>query len=186
MPSAARLALAISDGRDDVASIIAEEEIDASVLDDPGIRRAIPMATLVSGKVRAEFETVDLGPCYERGRAAVEALRSLREDGDAGPAAALDWQEPDRFTRCLVPALVLELALAAGENGDRSAEAIAQAMGDTMCCILRNHGLLTGGASPGEAVGWFVTAERVVAVSAVTPVAAMKSTAPWTRWAMAM
>jgi ribulose-5-phosphate 4-epimerase/fuculose-1-phosphate aldolase len=31
-------------------------------------------------------------------------------------------------------------------------------------CILRNHGLLTGGASPGEAVGLFVLAERVAEV----------------------
>ena len=31
--------------------------------------------------------------------------------------------------------------------------AIAEAMGATRLCILRNHGLLTGGASPGEAVG---------------------------------
>ncbi len=42
--------------------------------------------------------------------------------------------------------------------------AIAEAMGATKLCILRNHGLLTGGASPGEAVGWFVTAERVAEV----------------------
>lgn len=50
--------------------------------------------------------------------------------------------------------------------------AIAHAMGDTKLCILRNHGLLTAGASPAEAVGWFVTAERVaeVHVKATAPV----------------
>jgi len=48
-------------------------------------------------------------------------------------------------------------------------EAIARAMGDTKLCILRNHGLLTGGASPGEAVGWFVTAERVAEVHVKAP-----------------
>ena len=42
--------------------------------------------------------------------------------------------------------------------------AIAEAMGATRLCILRNHGLLTGGASPGEAVGLFVLAERVAEV----------------------
>jgi ribulose-5-phosphate 4-epimerase/fuculose-1-phosphate aldolase len=42
--------------------------------------------------------------------------------------------------------------------------AIAAAMGDTKLCILRNHGLLTTGFSPGEAVGWFVMAERVAEV----------------------
>jgi ribulose-5-phosphate 4-epimerase/fuculose-1-phosphate aldolase len=33
-------------------------------------------------------------------------------------------------------------------------------MGTTKLCILRNHGLLTGGRSPAEAVGWFLFAER--------------------------
>jgi ribulose-5-phosphate 4-epimerase/fuculose-1-phosphate aldolase len=50
-------------------------------------------------------------------------------------------------------------------------EAIAAAMGDNKLCILRNHGLLTGGGSPGEAVGWFVMAERVAEVH-------VKATAP--------
>lgn len=50
--------------------------------------------------------------------------------------------------------------------------AIARAMGDTKVCIIRNHGLLTAGGSPGEAVGWFVMAERVaeVHVKASSPV----------------
>jgi len=41
---------------------------------------------------------------------------------------------------------------------------IAEAMGPNKLCILRNHGLLTGGHSPAEAVGWFVMAERVAEV----------------------
>ncbi len=41
---------------------------------------------------------------------------------------------------------------------------IAAAMGSNKVCILRNHGLLTGGHSPAEAVGWFVMAERVAEV----------------------
>ena len=41
---------------------------------------------------------------------------------------------------------------------------IAAALGDHKLCILRNHGLLTGGRSPSEAVGWFVMAERVAEV----------------------
>ena len=41
---------------------------------------------------------------------------------------------------------------------------IARAMGTTKLCILRNHGLLTGGGSPAEAVGWFVMAEQVAEV----------------------
>jgi ribulose-5-phosphate 4-epimerase/fuculose-1-phosphate aldolase len=48
-------------------------------------------------------------------------------------------------------------------------ERIAEAMGDTKLCILRNHGLLTGGASPAEAVGWFVAAERVAEVHVKVP-----------------
>lgn len=42
--------------------------------------------------------------------------------------------------------------------------AIARTMGDATLCILRNHGLLTGGRSPGDAVGAFVMAERVAEV----------------------
>ncbi len=59
----------------------------------------------------------------------------------------------------------LEVATLAG------GEAIAAAMGDTSLCILRNHGMLTGGRSPGEAVGLFVLSERVaeVHVKAVDP-----------------
>ena len=46
---------------------------------------------------------------------------------------------------------------------------IAEAMGTTTLCILRNHGLLTGGVTPGEAVGWFVMAERVAEVHVKAP-----------------
>ena len=58
-----------------------------------------------------------------------------------------------------------------GESGPfvEGGERIAAAMGTTKLCILRNHGLLTGGASPGEAVGWFVTAERVAEVHVKAP-----------------
>ncbi|MEM7139730.1 MAG: class II aldolase/adducin family protein [Actinomycetota bacterium] len=41
---------------------------------------------------------------------------------------------------------------------------IAEALGPHKLVILRNHGLLTGGSSPAEAVGWFVMAERVAEV----------------------
>jgi ribulose-5-phosphate 4-epimerase/fuculose-1-phosphate aldolase len=51
----------------------------------------------------------------------------------------------------------------------RGGERIAAALGDTKLCILRNHGLLTGGRSPAEAVGWFVTAERVAEVHVKAP-----------------
>jgi ribulose-5-phosphate 4-epimerase/fuculose-1-phosphate aldolase len=48
-------------------------------------------------------------------------------------------------------------------------ERIAAALGDHKVCILRNHGLLTGGDSPGTAVGWFVMAERVAEVHVKAP-----------------
>jgi len=53
-----------------------------------------------------------------------------------------------------------DLEVATVEGGQR----IAEAMGDHRLVILRNHGLLTGGLSPAEAVGWFVLAERVAEV----------------------
>ena len=51
----------------------------------------------------------------------------------------------------------------------KGGEAIARAMGATNVCILANHGLLTGGDSPGDAVGRFVTAERVAEVHVKSP-----------------
>jgi len=54
-------------------------------------------------------------------------------------------------------------------NDVSGGEAIAQAMGPSRVCILRNHGLLTGGRSPGEAVGWFAAAERVAEVHVKAP-----------------
>jgi len=53
-----------------------------------------------------------------------------------------------------------DLEVATIEGGQR----IAEAMGGNNLIILRNHGLLTGGLSPAEAVGWFVLAERVAEV----------------------
>ena len=46
---------------------------------------------------------------------------------------------------------------------------IAEAMGTNTLVILRNHGLLTGGLSPAESVGWFVLAERVAEVHVKAP-----------------
>ena len=50
-----------------------------------------------------------------------------------------------------------ELDICALDGGKR----IADAIGDKRAVILCNHGLLTSGASVAEAVGWFVTMERV-------------------------
>ncbi len=70
-------------------------------------------------------------------------------------------------------ALVFDQSMYNGEDLEVSStaggEAIARAMGDTKVCILRNHGLLTGGRSPGDAVGLFVTAERVAEVHVKSP-----------------
>ena len=53
-----------------------------------------------------------------------------------------------------------DLEVLSTDGGER----IAAALGDHKLCILRNHGLLTGGRSPAEAVGWFLMAERVAEV----------------------
>jgi ribulose-5-phosphate 4-epimerase/fuculose-1-phosphate aldolase len=57
------------------------------------------------------------------------------------------------------------------EEGKR----IAHALGSAKACILRNHGLLTGGQTVDEAAWWFITMERtcqvqLVAEAAGTPV----------------
>jgi ribulose-5-phosphate 4-epimerase/fuculose-1-phosphate aldolase len=46
---------------------------------------------------------------------------------------------------------------------------IADALGDGRLAILRNHGLLTVGASVDEAMGWYLMAERVAEVHCKAP-----------------
>jgi len=53
-----------------------------------------------------------------------------------------------------------EVQIMSTDGGKR----IAAALGDCRTVILANHGLLTVGASPADAVGWFVLAERVAEV----------------------
>ena len=48
-------------------------------------------------------------------------------------------------------------------------ERIARTLGANKLCILRNHGLLTVGRTVEEAVGWFITAERVAEVHVKAP-----------------
>ena len=55
--------------------------------------------------------------------------------------------------------------------GTDGGKRIAAALGECRTVILANHGLLTVGASPADAVGWFVLAERVAEVQ-------MKARAP--------
>ena len=58
-----------------------------------------------------------------------------------------------------------EVEVLSADGGKR----IAAALGEAKLCILRNHGLLTVGASVESAVGWFVMAERVAEVHVKTP-----------------
>lgn len=65
-------------------------------------------------------------------------------------------------------AFVFDQALYEGEDLEvlttDGGHRIAAALGHHKLVILRNHGLLTGGLSPADAVGWFVMAERVAEV----------------------
>jgi ribulose-5-phosphate 4-epimerase/fuculose-1-phosphate aldolase len=58
-----------------------------------------------------------------------------------------------------------ELDIVSLDGGRR----IADAMGAARLVILRNHGLLTVGATVSEAVGWYVMAERVAEVHVKAP-----------------
>ena len=53
------------------------------------------------------------------------------------------------------------------EEGKR----IAHALGDNKACILRNHGLLTGGTTVDEAAWWYITMERTCQVQLVAEAA---------------
>jgi ribulose-5-phosphate 4-epimerase/fuculose-1-phosphate aldolase len=74
-----------------------------------------------------------------------------------------------------------ELGVQSYETGQK----IAEAIGTTTLCMLRNHGPLTVGRSVAEAVGFFVMAERVAEVHVKAPDAvavsdeAAKSIAEW-------
>ncbi|MEM1332432.1 MAG: class II aldolase/adducin family protein [Actinomycetota bacterium] len=58
-----------------------------------------------------------------------------------------------------------EVEILSTDGGKR----IAAALGDAKLCTLRNHGLLTVGATVESAVGWFVMAERVAEVHVKAP-----------------
>jgi ribulose-5-phosphate 4-epimerase/fuculose-1-phosphate aldolase len=58
-----------------------------------------------------------------------------------------------------------EVNIASTDGGKR----IAVALGAAKAVILRNHGLLTVGASVGEAVGWFVLLERAAEAAVKSP-----------------
>ncbi|WP_419842208.1 class II aldolase/adducin family protein [Candidatus Poriferisodalis sp.] len=69
-----------------------------------------------------------------------------------------------------------EVQILSTDGGKR----IATALGDCRAAVLANHGLLTVGASPADAVGWFVLAERVAEVQMKAP-AAVPISAPAAR-----
>lgn len=58
-----------------------------------------------------------------------------------------------------------EVGVGSYETGTR----IAEAMGTTRLCMLRNHGPLTAGGSVAETIGFFVMAERVAEVHLKVP-----------------
>jgi ribulose-5-phosphate 4-epimerase/fuculose-1-phosphate aldolase len=60
-----------------------------------------------------------------------------------------------------------EVSIASTDGGKR----IAAAMGDTRAMILRNHGLLTVGATVGAAMGYFLMMERCAEVQVKAPAA---------------
>lgn len=60
-----------------------------------------------------------------------------------------------------------EVGIAGTDGGKR----IAAALGETRAVILRNHGLLTVGPSVADAIGWYVTMERVAEVAVKAPAA---------------
>jgi len=83
------------------------------------------------------------------------------------------YVEPFRALSQESCAFVFDQSLYEGEDlevVDTSGGArIAAAMGGSKLCILRNHGLLTCGGSPGIAMGWFVLAEQVAEVHVKAP-----------------
>ena len=85
--------------------------------------RRLPLLYVLLPETRAQFESKELGPCYQPALALAHALVALREDGDLGPAAALApdaWAAAPAF---LPTAWTVELATAAAAGGEAGAEA---------------------------------------------------------------
>jgi ATP/maltotriose-dependent transcriptional regulator MalT/DNA-binding SARP family transcriptional activator len=84
--------------------------------------RRLPLLYVLIPETRAEFEALDIGPCYRSALRLAEALVALRERGDLVPAASLrgqDWAAAPIF---LPIVWTIELATAAAAGGQPGAE----------------------------------------------------------------
>jgi DNA-binding SARP family transcriptional activator len=73
-------------------------------------------------ETRPVFDAYEMGPVFAQLRETARALVALRETGETGPAAGLDWSDPRRLGAMLVPNWTIELAVAAFAAGNLAAK----------------------------------------------------------------
>ncbi|NNL65320.1 MAG: hypothetical protein HKP30_03660, partial [Myxococcales bacterium] len=124
-----RMAFQAAEGNEEAARDTIESWFDQapseSMLNRQMLRGA-PLASFLSPRIRQAMKGWKIGPCFQRGLAAADALLAFREEGDSGAAAALGWQPPRAFGVFLVPALLLELAIGASLGGNRDATKLCE------------------------------------------------------------
>lgn len=102
-------------------------------------------------------------------------IHEARPDVTAAAHTHTPWGTPFSAERRMIEPISQESALFYGDHAVFDDEEvhivsydggkrIAVALGDCRAVILANHGLLTVGNSPADAVGWFVLMERVAEV----------------------
>ena len=102
-------------------------------------------------------------------------IHAARPDVTAAAHVHTHWGTPFAAERRMIEPLTQESALFIDDHAlfdDEEVQIlscdggkrIAVALGESRAVILANHGLLTVGASPADAVGWFVLMERVAEV----------------------
>lgn len=75
-------------------------------------------------RTREFFERIDFGPEGQRSLAIARALIALRDNGNPGPAAQLDWTRPELIRPWAFEPHLAELAVAALSEGVAEAEAV--------------------------------------------------------------
>ncbi|HEY8523645.1 MAG TPA: BTAD domain-containing putative transcriptional regulator [Acidimicrobiales bacterium] len=137
----AEAAIVLAEGDEQRAATLLEGRVAERGIHDGreiyGNLRRLPSLYVLVPATRAEFEAMELGPCFQHALALAKALVASREAGDLGPAAALT---PDHWAAA--PAFLptgwrVELAAAAVAGGRLDADVVIKDLGPAARPALR-------------------------------------------------
>ena len=124
-----RMAVQAAEGNEEAARKIIEtcfDQVPAESILNRQMLRGAPLASILSPRIRRDLQGWKIGPCFQLGLAAADALLALRDEGDFDAAAALDWHQPRRFGVFPTPSLRLELAIGASAGGNTEAARLCE------------------------------------------------------------